>query len=78
VGDVAIALNSAQKWLRDLTSEEFEVLVSNFQAQITEIFVQLPQGPRLIAEASLQQTRNRKPCPFANPYHWAAFTATGI
>ncbi|HLO50184.1 MAG TPA: CHAT domain-containing tetratricopeptide repeat protein [Kamptonema sp.] len=78
VGDIAIALNSAQKWLRDLTCEEFEVLLSEFQAQITQIFAQLPQGPRLIAEASLQQTRNRKPCPFANPYHWAAFTATGI
>jgi CHAT domain-containing protein len=78
VGDVAMALNSAQKWLRDLSSEEFEVLLGNFQGQITEIFAQLPQGPRLIAEASLQQTRNRKPCPFANPYHWAAFTAMGI
>jgi len=78
VGDIAIALNSAQKWLRDLTSEEFETLLSDFQTQITQIFTQLPQGPRLIAEASLQQTRNRKPCPFTNPYHWAAFTATGI
>ncbi|MDF0552163.1 CHAT domain-containing tetratricopeptide repeat protein [Kamptonema sp. UHCC 0994] len=78
VGDIAIALNSAQKWLRDLTSEEFETLLSNFQSQIAQIFAQLPQGQRLIAEASLQQTRNRKPCPFANPYHWAAFTATGI
>ncbi|CBN54886.1 MULTISPECIES: CHAT domain-containing protein [Kamptonema] len=78
VGDIAIALNSAQKWLRDLTSEEFETLLSDFQSQITQIFAQLPQGQRLIAEASLQQTRNRKPCPFANPYHWAAFTATGV
>lgn len=78
VGDVAIALNEAQKWLRGLTSDEFELLLNDLKSPIAQIFAQLPQGSRLIAEASLQQTRNRKPCPFANPYHWAAFTATGI
>lgn len=78
VGDVAGALNEAQRWLRSLTSEEFEELLAEFKPQITQIFAQLPQGSRLIAEASLQQTRNRKPCPFANPYHWAAFTSSGI
>ncbi|WP_228050081.1 CHAT domain-containing tetratricopeptide repeat protein [Tychonema sp. LEGE 06208] len=78
VGDVAMALIDAQRWLRDLTSEELEVLLADFQPQISQTFDRLSQSSRLIAEASLQQIRNRKPCPFANPYHWAAFTAAGV
>ncbi|MEG3970780.1 CHAT domain-containing protein [Microcoleus sp. T2B6] len=78
VGDVAIALGDAQRWLRDLTSEELEVLLADFQPQISQMFDRLSQSYRLIAEASLQQIRNRKPYPFANPYYWAAFTATGV
>ncbi|MEG4391068.1 CHAT domain-containing tetratricopeptide repeat protein [Microcoleus sp. BROC3] len=78
VGDVAIALADAQRWLRDLTSEELEVLLADFQPQISQMFDRLSQSSRLIAEASLQQIRNRKPYPFANPYYWAAFTATGV
>src|SRR6476469_1762307 len=78
VGDVAIALGDAQRWLRDLTSEELEVLLADFQPQISQMFDRLSQSSRLIAEASLQQIRNRKPYPFANPYYWAAFTATGV
>ncbi|MEG4805501.1 CHAT domain-containing protein [Microcoleus sp. ARI1-B5] len=78
VGDVARALSDAQRWLRDLTGEELEVLLADFQPQISQMFDRLSQSSRLIAEASLQQIRNRKPCPFANPYHWAAFTAAGV
>ena len=78
VGDVARALSDAQKWLRDLTGEELEVLLVDFQPQISQTFDRLSQSSRLIAEASLQQIRNRKPCPFVNPYHWAAFTAAGV
>ncbi|MEG3894027.1 CHAT domain-containing protein [Microcoleus sp. SVA1_B6] len=78
VGDVAIALIDAQRWLRDLTGEELEVLLADFQPQISQMFDRLSQSSRLIAEASLQQIRNRKPYPFANPYYWAAFTAAGV
>jgi CHAT domain-containing protein len=78
VGDVAIALNDAQRWLRDLTVEELDQLLADFQAQISQIFDRLSPSSRLIAEASLQQIRNRKPYPFANPYYWASFTATGV
>ena len=78
VGDVARALGDAQRWLRDLTGEELEVLLADFQPQISQTFDRLSQSSRLIAEASLQQIRNRKRCPFANPYHWAAFTAAGV
>jgi CHAT domain-containing protein len=78
VGDVARALADAQRWLRDLTGEELEVLLADLQPQISQMFDRLSQSSRLIAEASLQQIRNRKPHPFANPYHWAAFTAAGV
>ncbi|MEG3847755.1 CHAT domain-containing protein [Microcoleus sp. herbarium19] len=78
VGDVARSLADAQRWLRDLTGEELEVLLADLQPQISQMFDRLSQSSRLIAEASLQQIRNRKPCPFANPYHWAAFTAAGV
>jgi len=78
VGDVAHALNGAQRWLRDLTGDELELLLADFQPQISQMFDRLPQSSRLSAEASLQLIRNRKPHPFANPYYWAAFTAAGV
>src|SRR6476661_10572227 len=78
VGDVAIALADAQRWLLNLTCEELEVLLADFQPQISYMFDRLSHSSRVIAEASLQHTRNRKPYPFANPYHWAAFTAAGV
>jgi CHAT domain-containing protein len=83
-GDVAIALNESQKWLRDLTSKEFEALFDKYQPQIEEILVQLPKGSRFEFQDSLEQARNkiqapdRQPKPFADPYYWAAFTATGL
>ncbi len=75
---VAIALNQAQKWLRNLTNEDFEIVLAQFKPQIERILAQLPTPRRRIAEASLRQTCDRKPHPFANPYYWAAFTATGF
>jgi CHAT domain-containing protein/Flp pilus assembly protein TadD len=75
---VAIALNQAQNWLRNLTSEEFEIVLDQLKPQIEKIFAQLPKSKYAIFKASLEQTRKRQPYPFANPYYWAAFTATGI
>jgi CHAT domain-containing protein len=83
-GDVAIALNQAQIWLRDLTSEGFEAVLAKYQPQIDEILAQLPKGDRFEFQDSLEQARkkiqapDRQPKPFANPYYWAAFTATGV
>jgi CHAT domain-containing protein len=83
-GGVAIALNQAQKWLRDLTSEEFEAVFAKYQPQIDEIFAQLSKGDRFEFQDALDQARkkiqapDRQPKPFANPYYWAAFTATGV
>jgi CHAT domain-containing protein len=83
-GDVAIALNQAQLWLRDLTSEEFEAVFAKYQLQIDKIVAQLSKGDRFEFQDSLDQARkkiqapDRQPKPFANPYYWAAFTATGL
>ncbi|MEQ8998559.1 MAG: CHAT domain-containing protein [Coleofasciculus sp. B1-GNL1-01] len=77
-GTIAIALNQAQKWLRTLTSNEFEKLLDKYHSQIEQIFAQLPKSKSRIFKASLKQARKRQPYPFANPYYWAAFTAIGI
>lgn len=77
-GAVAIALNQAQQWLRNLTSEEFEIVLDQLKPRIEQVFAQLPKSKYAIFKASLEQTRKRKPYPFANPSYWAAFTATGF
>ncbi|MGB7439515.1 MAG: CHAT domain-containing protein [Coleofasciculaceae cyanobacterium] len=77
-GTVAIALNQAQKWLRNLTTDEFDKLIDQYKPQIEQIFSQLPTRKYRIFQASLKQVRKRQPHPFVNPYYWAAFSATGI
>jgi CHAT domain-containing protein len=82
IGDVGIALNEAQKWLRDLTSDECEKRLDELQSQITSTHNQLPKKESRLVEAAFKgarkQIRARSPHPFANPYYWAAFTATGL
>ncbi|HSF72319.1 MAG TPA: CHAT domain-containing tetratricopeptide repeat protein [Microcoleus sp.] len=76
-GNVAIALKDAKIWLRDLTHQDFEKCLDEFMPQIEEILAKLSKGKRLIAESSLKQVRDRQARPFANPYYWAGFIATG-
>jgi CHAT domain-containing protein/TPR repeat protein len=77
-GDVAIALNQAQQWLRNLSLEKFEQELIRLKPQLERVLAQLRPGQRLIFQESLKQIRQRQPLPFANPYYWAAFTATGL
>ncbi len=79
--DFVLALNKAQKWLRELTSEQCEAIVRDeIEPQVEEIIKQLP-GKRRRYQASLDAAfkgiRDRQPHPFASPYYWAAFTVTG-
>ncbi len=79
--DFVLALNKAQKWLRELTSEQCEAIVRDeIEPQVQEIIKQLP-GKRRRYQASLDSAfkgiRDRQPHPFASPYYWAAFTVTG-
>ncbi|MBD2597539.1 tetratricopeptide repeat protein [Nostoc spongiaeforme FACHB-130] len=78
LNSVSLALNQAQQWLRNLTTEEFEALLVKYDSQIREIFAQLEEDEQIFAEEYLLQTKNRKPYPFKNPFYWAAFTATGV
>jgi CHAT domain-containing protein len=67
-----------------LTNEEFEAVFTKYQLQIDEILAQLHKGDRFEFQDALNQARkkiqapDRQPKPFANPYYWAAFTATGV
>ncbi|MFN6482819.1 MULTISPECIES: CHAT domain-containing tetratricopeptide repeat protein [unclassified Nostoc] len=78
ITSVSIALNQAQQWLRNLTTEEFEALLVKYHPQIEEIFAQLPEEKRPLARAILKRTCKQKPHPFAAPFYWAGFTATGL
>ncbi|MBD2603526.1 CHAT domain-containing protein [Scytonema hofmannii FACHB-248] len=78
INSVSIALNQAQQWLRNLTTEEFEALLVKYQPQIEEIFAQISEDWRPVAKAKLKKACKRKPYPFAAPFYWAGFTATGL
>ncbi|GGA46252.1 hypothetical protein CYANOKiyG1_65250 [Okeania sp. KiyG1] len=75
-GEVAIALNQAQIWLRDLTHEDFDKFLDQFNPQIEEIWASLSKGKRKIAQNSLEN-RKCQPRPFASPFYWSGFIATG-
>jgi CHAT domain-containing protein len=77
-GSAAIALNQAQKWLRELTCDDVEHILEMRQAQVEKVFSQWRPGQRLIFQESLKQIRRRSPFPFIKPFYWAAFTATGF
>jgi CHAT domain-containing protein len=73
------ALNEAQQWLRNLTSEKLEALLKELQPQIDHIFEQLPPGiRRRFVDAPQNGARNRQPLPFAEAHYWAGFTAIGV
>ena len=81
-GDIAIALNEAQKWLRSLTISECETILSGLKPKINQMLAKLPKQQRKIVavaiEDAIEKIRTRRPYPFANPFYWAAFTATGF
>ncbi|MEG4912480.1 CHAT domain-containing tetratricopeptide repeat protein [Microcoleus sp. B7-D4] len=73
------ALNEAQQWLRNLTSEALEALLKCLKPQIDQTFKLLPKKERTrFVNAPLDGALNRKPFPFAEPHYWAGFTAIGV
>ncbi|NET09651.1 MAG: CHAT domain-containing protein [Symploca sp. SIO2B6] len=78
-GSVAIALNKAQQWLKELTTDEFHCFLntSTIRSLLETISNELPIGKRRILQASIQASMKRHPHPFADPYYWAAFVAIG-
>ncbi len=81
-GDVAIALNKAQKWLRTLTNKKWARIQNHpqFQKLVEEAFANSPKRDRNKFKDSLFESllADRQPLPFANPYYWSAFVAIGI
>ncbi|MEH2127185.1 CHAT domain-containing protein, partial [Nostoc sp.] len=77
-GDIAIALKQAQNWLRNLTIEGLDIFVEEYKTQIEKVLAQLRVGQRIIFQESLKLIKQRQPLPFANPYYWAGFTASGL
>ncbi|KAB8317485.1 CHAT domain-containing protein [Tolypothrix campylonemoides VB511288] len=85
-GDVAVALQNAQYWLQNLTCEEVEQELAKPQyqqvfAQLQEKlspadFFELEDAIEVQKEKLQRLDPNHK--PFANPYYWAAFIATGV
>ncbi|WP_293125979.1 CHAT domain-containing protein [Microcoleus sp. bin38.metabat.b11b12b14.051] len=73
------ALNEAQQWLRNLTSEGLEALLECLKPQIDRTFELLPKKDRTrFVNAPLDGALNRKPFPFTEPHYWAGFTAIGV
>ena len=77
-GDVAMALQDAQKWMRNLTSEEGEKLLEKIQPQIQLLFPGKPRSARAFKTGALKRIKESGIYPFSDPYYWAAFTATGF
>jgi CHAT domain-containing protein len=77
-GTVASALHQASTWLRNLTSEALEIFLVAYQPQLESTLLGMRPSRRLVFEEVLKMARQRHPFPFANPYYWAVFTATGF
>ncbi|MFB2891610.1 CHAT domain-containing protein [Aerosakkonemataceae cyanobacterium BLCC-F50] len=68
---VAVALNSAQLWLRDVTKAELEKWMQHNQLMLQLSPRQKAQLDRLLYNASGTDK------PFSNPYYWSCFCAVG-
>ena len=70
-GAVAIALNQAQRWFRDLTGTQFKQWIEKLKkdSSITGI-------DELYLDGCIYKHEREKQ-PFCNPYYWAAFCAIG-
>jgi len=77
-GTVAAALKDAQVWLRDVNSEEGEkFFLEKILPHIDKIFSNKPRTAKSLKEGTLGRIK-KDAYPFANPFYWAAFIATGF
>ncbi len=77
-GDIAIALKQAQTWLQNLTIERLDQFLEEHKPQIENVLAQLRVGQRIRFQESLKLIKQRHPLPFAHPYYWAGFIASGL
>lgn len=78
-GSIANALNQAQIWLRALSSKKLERIQKSqkFQLLLEQAF-ENKKRDRMKFNDLLNATVKRQPYPFANPYYWSCFVATGL
>ena len=75
---VTVALNEAQKWLRNITFKDLEKWAKNLELDSSnnrEIERSIRQPREIVGKDA--QNKNLDEKPFQSPYHWAAFTAVG-
>jgi len=72
------ALKIAQNWLQNLTIEEFDRLLVKYKPEIDQVLIELTPNKKKIIEKQIELTGQRGKYPFANPYYWAAFLASGV
>jgi CHAT domain-containing protein len=72
---VAIALKTAQNWLRTLNREKFIFESNQIIDKLNAKKPRMAESYRKIAKQLLLQ--NTEEYPFQNPYYWAAFIASG-
>ncbi|NCS29298.1 MAG: DUF3110 domain-containing protein [Microcystis aeruginosa F13-15] len=75
---VPVALKQAQNWLQNLTIEEFDRLLVKYKPEIDQVLIELTPNKKKIIEKQIELTGQRGKYPFANPYYWAAFLASGV
>ncbi|GCE58173.1 CHAT domain-containing protein [Microcystis aeruginosa] len=77
-GSIAIVLNHTQTWLKTLNSKKLARIKDNqkFQQILDRVFEN--KRDRRKFQDLLEAAVKRQPYPFANPYYWTAFIATGV
>ncbi|MCA2504611.1 MAG: CHAT domain-containing protein [Microcystis sp. M54BS1] len=77
-GSIAIVLNHTQTWLRTLNSKKLTRIKDSqkFQQLLDRVFEN--KRDRRKFQDLLEAAVKRQPYPFANPYYWTAFIATGV
>ena len=77
-GSIAIVLNHTQTWLRTLNSQKLAQTKNSqeFQQLLDQVFES--KRDRRKFQDLLEAAVKREPYPFANPYYWTAFIATGV
>jgi CHAT domain-containing protein len=77
-GSIAIVLNNTQTWLRTLSSKKLARIKNSqkFQQLLDQVFEN--KRDRKKFQDLLEAAVKREPYPFANPYYWTAFVATGV
>ena len=74
---VAVALNSAQNWMRTLTPEKGQAFIDSILPAVERMFA---NKPAILKRAYLNNLAviTKPDCPFTHPYYWAGFTVVGI